>query len=202
MRIFSINSKFYKTMNTFWDVVKLNLMWFLFCLPIITIGPATIAAYKVTLKMVNDHEGEVIKQFVEAFKENLKQGIPMGIIMILSTYFIYINVELFNHVENNPIGFLFAAIFIGFVLLTHFTYAFPLMARYDNTIYTTFRNSATISIRYFGRTVLLWMLISLLFILFLFNSTLVYFGFLIGPTSIFLTVSAMSLSIFKKIEEN
>lgn len=48
---FSTDSKLYRFMSRLTDLVKLNLMWLIFSLPIITLGISTIAAYTVTLKM-------------------------------------------------------------------------------------------------------------------------------------------------------
>lgn len=201
MKLLSIEGKFYAFLDTFWNMIKLNLMWWLFSLPIITVGCSTVAAYSVTLKMVENREGSVTKQFVQAFKANWQQGIPMGLITLFVSYAVYLNLQLFNHAEDHPLIFLFGAIFLGAVGLTHFTYAFPLSARYHNALLRTFRNSAAIAVRYFGHTLLLWLLLLVLIALFLFNSTLLFFGFLIGPACLFLTVSGFAVKLFRSIEK-
>ena len=65
------------------------------CLPIVTIGASTVAAYSVALKMVDDQEGYIGKSFLKAFKENWKQGIILGFITMASIYLVYINFSLF-----------------------------------------------------------------------------------------------------------
>lgn len=201
MNIFSIESPLYKFLLRFWDMVKLNFCWLLFSLPIVTMGAATVAAYSVTLKMVDEHEGYVIRQFVKAFKENWKQGIPMGIITMVSIYIVYLNSEIFNKVESNPTLFLIAAVLVGFVSLLSFTYAFPLSARYHNTLWRTFKNSFDISIRYFPRTLFLWVVLAVEIALFLFNNITLFFGILMGPACIILTVSGFALRAFREIEK-
>ena len=59
MKFFSVDSPLYKFMNRLMDVFKLNCMWLLCSLPIVTMGAATTAAYTITLKMVNDEEGYI-----------------------------------------------------------------------------------------------------------------------------------------------
>lgn len=200
-RIISVDSPLYKFIVRFWDMVQLNFIWLIFSLPIITIGASTVAAYSVTLKMVDEHEGHIISQFITSFKENWKQGIVLGIISMLLGYFVYLNNEFFNKLESNPIWFLIAAIVIGFIGLMYMTYAFPLCARYHNNIIGTLRNSVAISMKYFLRTLLLWVILGLLLVIFFFNSTLMFIGLLIGPASLFLTVSGFANSFFKDIEK-
>ena len=182
-------------------MLKLNFLWSIFSLPVVTIGCSTIAAYSVTLKMVEKRDAGVAKQFLDAFKANWKQGLPMGLITLVVTYSVYMNWQLFQKVDDNPIIFLLFAILLGAASLTHFTYAFALAARYHNSIVQTFRNSAAISWKYFLQTLLLWFILLVLAVLFLFNKTLLFIGLLIGPTSMFLTVSGFAAKFFRELEK-
>lgn len=67
----------------FWKLVTLNLMYILFCIPIITIGPATAAMSKILRDFSLERGVFLWSDFVEAFKKNFKQGLAMGIIDIL-----------------------------------------------------------------------------------------------------------------------
>ena len=125
----------------------------------------------------------------------------MGLIVLLVSYSVFMNWQLFQVVEGNPILFLLFAVLLGAAALSHFTYAFALTARYHNSIVQTFRNSAAISRKYFLHTLLLWLILSLLTFLFLFNQTLLFIGILIGPTSMFLTVSGFAVKFFGEIEK-
>lgn len=201
MKLLNIDGKFYAFLDMFWNVLKLNFLWLIFSLPVVTIGCSTVAAYSVTLKMVEKRDAKVGQQFLQAFRENWKQGLPMGLIVLLVSYSVFMNWQLFQAVEGNPILFLLFAILLGAAALSHFTYAFALTARYHNSIVQTFRNSAAISRKYFLHTLLLWLILSLLTFLFLFNQTLLFIGVLIGPTSMFLTVSGFAVKFFGEIEK-
>lgn len=202
MKFLSINGKLYKSMIVLWDAVKLNFMWILFSLPIITIGASTAALFHVTLKMVDNTEGNVVKQFIEGFKLSWKQGIIMGMITMIAVYSTYLNFELFNKIDGNPIIFLLAGIFIAFFGLLHLTYAFPLIARYKNTIWNTLGNAKEVTFKYFFRTIGLWMLIALLCFAFVWNITLMFVGLLIAPVSICLVISAFANKSFNEIEKD
>ncbi|MGF7144970.1 putative membrane protein YesL [Anaerotaenia torta] len=201
MKMFGTDSTLYKFLSRLWDMIKLNFLWLLFSLPVITIGAATVAAYTVTLKMVDDTEGYVGREFIRAFRKNWKQGIPLGLACLFCSYIVYLDFELFNKIENNPILLLIFGMIAAFVFGIAFLYAFPLSARYENTFFRTLKNSVDISVRYFVRTIFLVILLALEGMLFLFNSTTIFLGILIGPACFMLTVSGFALYFFQEIEK-
>lgn len=201
MKLFGIDSKLYKFMDNLFTILKLNFIWILFSLPIVTIGASTVAAFNVTLKMANNEEGKIFSEFYQSFKLNLKQGIILGLVTLIGVYACYMNFQLFNKIENNPIIFLIAGIIIIFLLLTNLTYAFPLLARYENSLLKTIENAREITYKYFLRSILLWIIVGFLIVLFLFTTILMFIGILIGPATIFLTISGFARKIFTEIEE-
>lgn len=201
MKFFSTDSPFYRFMTRLWDMIKLNFLWMVFSIPIVTIGPATVAAYSVTLKMVDEREGYVARQFVKAFKENLKQGIPLGLICLAASYAAYLDFELFNKLENNPVIFLIAGIVTIFFIVMIFLYAFPLSARYENTLIGTMKNGFRIATKYFVRTIFLVIILAVEVVVFIFNNTTLLFGILIGPACLMLTVSGFAMYYFRQIEK-
>lgn len=201
MKFFSVESPLYRFMIKLCDSVKLNLLWLLCSLPIVTIGASTIAAYSVTLQMVEGTEGYIGKSFFKAFKENLKQGIPMGILALVAAYAVYLDFQLFNGIEGNPIFFLIMGMVAAFVFIMAFIYAFPLMARYENSIWKTLKNSYDIAVRYFLRTLFVVFLVFVECVLFMWNQTLIAIGFFVGPVIVMYTISAFALRFFKEIEK-
>ena len=201
MKLFSVDGALYKFLSRLWDMVKLNFMWLLFSLPIVTVGAATVAAYSVTLKMADEQEGYVARQFVKAFKENWRQGIPMGLLALFCSYAVYLDFELQRVAEGDSTMFLIFGIVAAFVFGMSFIYAFPLSARYENTLIGTLKNSVNIATRYFARTLLLVAILAVEVIVFIFNYMTLFFGLLIGPACIMLTISGFALHFFKEIEK-
>lgn len=201
MKFFSVDSPLYRFLVRFLDVLKLNFMWLLFSIPVITIGASTVAAMSVALKMTDDEEGYIVRSFIKAFKENWKQGTLLGIITAVAAYAVYLDFQLFNAVEGNPFMFLVIGIVSCFVIVLSLLYAYPLIARYENTLIKTIQNSFEISRRYFGRTLLLVIIVLFEVFIFQFNSTMLFFGILIGPAFIIFTVAAFSKRIFQQIEK-
>ena len=188
-------------MATLTDILKLNFCWLLCSLPIVTIGASTVAAYSVALKMADNQEGYVVRQFFQAFKENLKQGIVLGLMACVAIYSLWFNFVNFNVFPENLSVFMLVlgiigAVVIGFSLL----YAFALLARYENSIMGTLRNSFKISMRYIPQTIMVVFVLAVEVIVICFNKTTIFFGILIGPACIFYTVSGVALYIFRRIE--
>ncbi len=200
MKLFDINGPLYQFLSTFMNVLKVNVLLIIFSLPIITIGPAITAAFSVCLKMTDDTEGYVGRRFVKTFKDNLKQGIPMGLLFLFCCYVVYLDFEINRVLPEGSWALIIFGILACFVFGMSFIYAFPLLARYENTIMNTLRNSANIARRYFGKTILLVFIILVEVLLFSFSSTTIFFGILIGPTCIIFTISGFAMSFFKKIE--
>ncbi len=201
MGIFSTESAFYKFISRLWDVIVLNFMWLLFSLPIVTIGASTVAAFTVALKMVDDEEGYIAKSFLKAFKDNIKQGMILGLITLAAAYMVYLNFELFYAVEANPLPLLMMAIIALVVFIFSLLYAYPLVARYENSLVKSLKNSFDISVRYIVRTLILIFIIALELFLICFNTTTMLVGLMIGPAFIIFTIAAFAKRVFQKIEK-
>lgn len=200
MKIFSQDGIIYKLISNFILLVKVNLLWLVFSLPIITIGGATIAAYDVFLKILRGEEGYVAKQFVSSFKANFKTGILYGLTLLFCVYVVWLDFSLFEQLPDNPMILLIMGMVAGFVFLLCFLFAFPLQARYENTFIKTLKNSADISVRYFVRTLTLIIALAIEVAFFAWNLTTLFFAVLIGPACLMYTVASYANIFFRQIE--
>lgn len=200
MKLFHLDSPIYQFMMKFLQVLKLNFLWIICSLPIVTAGAATVAAYRVTLEMVDETEGYIARPFLKAFRDNLKQGSILGMIQIVGMYAIYLDFQLFHAVKGNPIVFLIAGIIAIFILFMGFIYAYPLLARYDNSLGNTLRNSYKISTKYLLRTLMLAIVLIIEVVVFLWSQTTIFLGILIGPACIIYTISGFAKYLFRDIE--
>lgn len=199
MKFFSVDSPFYRFISKFWDLVQLNFFWLLCCLPVVTIGASTVAACSVALKMAEDTEGYIGKSFFKAFRENLKSGIPLGVLALVAAYAVYLDFQFWQATEG--LLFLVMGMIAVFVFVLGFLYAFPLSARYENTLINTLKNSYEISTHYFLRTLFTVFIVALEILLFLWNTTLMLIGAFVGPAIVIYTVCAFSIRLFRLIEK-
>ncbi|MBU9713896.1 YesL family protein [Evansella tamaricis] len=147
---------FFRVLEIFTNFLVLNILWIIFCIPVITIFSSTAAMVGVTRKwLTKEIDYGVFKPFFQLFKENLKQGIGLqflwiGLGMILITDF-YI-VLLFEFPGQTIIFGL--TIFASIIYLMMSVYLFPLMVNYHLSIRGLLKNSLFLSIGSIGTTFL------------------------------------------------
>ena len=138
--------------------VYLNILWFLCCLPIFTAGAATTALYYVTLKMVKNEEGNITKAFFHSFKENFKQGTIIWLILLAFGILLGVDGYVLYHLRfENAFWTICSAILIVVILayVIVLLYIFPLLSRFDSTIFSMFKNSIMLGMRFLLCTVLM-----------------------------------------------
>lgn len=199
---FNINSSFFKFWNKFIDLFFLNIVMLVCCIPVVTIGPAVTAAYAVLLKMVDDQEGYIFKDYFRYFKSNFKKGTVLGLIFIAAVYALYIEWQVVTKMNDVNFIFIVIAIISTAIVVAALLYVFPLTARYENTVINTIKNSFHISVYFFGKTMFILIIVALEIALFMWNKWLVLVGILVGPMIVIYTIAGMGKKIFLKIEQD
>ncbi len=139
------------------DVIIAGVLWFIFSIPIITIGPATCALYYTIVKSVRRDQGYVFKEFLHSFKCNLLQGIIINIVILifcipLVLEFPFIVQAVYSMKADNPSMFVLffaeAAVLIGISC-----WIYPLLSRFEMKTFHLFKNAVLLGIRYFRVTI-------------------------------------------------
>ncbi len=99
-RFFNMDNKFFTFMSRVADLIILNLLCIVCCIPVVTIGPSIAAMFYVTLKMVRNEESYIVRGFFKSFKQNLKQGIVINLIMLAAAL-----LQIFKDVLARPEDF-------------------------------------------------------------------------------------------------
>ena len=81
-RLFNMDNKFFTVMGRVADLIMLNVVFLICCLPIVTIGASLTALHYVTLKMTRNEESYIIRSFFKSFKQNFKQATVINLIML------------------------------------------------------------------------------------------------------------------------
>lgn len=155
-RLFNLDSPLMVFLSKMADLLILNLITFVCCLPVVTIGASLTAMSYVTLKMVRDEECYIVKDFFKSFKQNFKQATIIWLIVLLilaiisGDYMIFF----FSGIEFPKWlrVLLYAATFMIALALMH---VFPVLARFENTIKNTFKNSLLMGIMTLPKTILM-----------------------------------------------
>lgn len=73
--VFDVDSKLYRVIGKIIDLVKLNFLWILCSLPIVTIGASTSALLYVTGKMAAGEDGYAARIYLKQVKQNLRSSL-------------------------------------------------------------------------------------------------------------------------------
>lgn len=155
-RKFKEDHNFYTFMLKVFDVIILNFLFLLCCIPVITIGVSATALYSMMMKMVRNEEPGVAKGFFKAFKENCKQSLPMTLLMLLIIVLVLADLQIFAKSDASYAGIMYSgglAILLAVVAVAG--YAFPLLAKFENTVKNTIMNAAKIAVAYLPWTIVI-----------------------------------------------
>jgi uncharacterized membrane protein YesL len=128
---------------------QLNILWLLFCLPVITIFPATVAMYCVIRQWVLHKDYSVFRAFFQYFKENFKQSFILGLIWIVFAGVFYLDFMLMKNLGTFQYILLPVLSLIGIVILFITIFIFSTIANYKVNWLTAIKNSMFFSVRYF-----------------------------------------------------
>lgn len=156
--LFNLDGPVLQFVNKIVYSVYLNILWFICCIPIVTIGASTTALFYVSLKLAKNEEGNITKAFFRSFRENFRQGtviwlilLAFGLILGLDGYVLY-HLR-FEHVFWTLCTAAFCVVVAAYAIVL--MYIFPLLARFDNTIGAMFKNALFIGIRFLLCTALM-----------------------------------------------
>lgn len=153
MKLFAPDSKFMRAMSLLGDLLVLNLVFLVCCLPVVTVGPAIAALDTAAFRIVRDTEGRSVRVFFQAFRQNLRRGIGLWLVLLLAGAAVALDIWLFA-AFTGPLRFLLVpfGILLALVLFTA-GYAFPLLSQFDNTVKGTLKNALFLSVGYLPRTI-------------------------------------------------
>lgn len=155
-KFFNLDSPIMTGLSKLADLIWLNILAFICSIPIITIGASMTALNYVALKMVRDEDGYVTRAYFKSFKQNFRQATIIWLIMLLAAAVIIGDLFIFGFSGLVfPAWVKIALIAISVLAIFATMHVFPILARFDNTIINTFKNSFFMGILSLPKTVLM-----------------------------------------------
>ena len=171
-RFFSESNPFFSFMGLVFDLVMMNLIWLVCCIPVITFGASTTALYTVMLRRAKNEEGYMVRGFFSAFKSNFKQTVPLTLIYILAAAVLVSDMIIIRNWEGTFDSFMFGFCMVAIMVAQGvFSYVWPLQAKFENTVKGTLANAGRIAIVKLPRTAILVVLHVVPWFIFLFVPT-------------------------------
>ena len=184
-KFFSVDNKFFSTINKIVDLLWLSFLWSVCCLPtiflmivflvdfdkvglliivflpiaVITMGPASAALYYAVVKSVRRDRSYATKCFFHGFKTNFKYGAISSVILGFATGILIVDYfwAAYSDTVDPNIGGLMSGAFIGVGIFVLFTLIWinPLLSRFDLKLKELFKNALILSVKNFFRTIIM-----------------------------------------------
>lgn len=200
-RFLDMDSPFMRFLNRVADLMIMNFLMMLCCIPVITAGAAFTAMHYVLLKIVRGEEGYLIKGFFKSFKENFKQATIIWLLMLLVIVVYAGDSFIFNYSGLTfPKALVIAVVAVAVVLVMISVYVFPLQARFENTVKNTLKNAMILAFANLPKTLLMVGCYILPAVIVYFSSYAVLFVFLFGISAPAYGAAWIYSGIFKKLE--
>ena len=151
-KLFNTDEPLMKGLAVAADILIINLLTVVLCIPVVTIGPAFIAMNDMIIRILRKEEGYIIKPYFQSVKANFKKGALMSLLLVVAGGLLV--ADYFAASAFIP-ELKVVIIAIGVILLAISFYAFALFARYENTFGATLKNAAVLFVGYFPRTLVM-----------------------------------------------
>lgn len=137
--------------ETVFNIMMLNVLWFVCSLPVVTIGASTAALNYTCIKLRNDEGDSVVRMFFSSFAANIRQGAVLGTgmtaVLIILTAFLIQSIGNANAGKNIYIAVSVCVVLLLFIWLLLFVYLFMVLARFENTMLRTLTNAVYLIIK-------------------------------------------------------
>lgn len=202
MKFFSLDSPVMAFLTKVANLMILNFLAIICCIPIVTGGASITAMYYVTLKMARGEDPYIARNFFKSFKDNFKQATPIWIVLLVAVYALYMDWQIVENAMSGTTQTVIRILLLVVIVVVAIValYVFPVLSRFDNTIKATIKNALLMGIINLPKTV--WMLLIHLLpvVAILISDNMVPVVFMLGLSTIAYLCSRTFVKIFKKYE--
>ena len=190
---------FFQFLSRVGDLIILNFLFIVCCVPVVTAGAAYAALCKVCMDMIYEQEGGIFKGFFQAFRENFKQATGVWIAeLIVIVSLVCDGLLIMSFFPGGKAMYILLGI-LAFLVLCVCTHMIPLLIRYRNTLRQHLGNAMVLTVIRLPRTVLMILISALPLIVFLLSAT-VFFDTLVFWLAIGLAVTVyLNMNLYKAV---
>lgn len=156
MNLFNEDNMLNIALNKIGDVIVVNILFVICCLPVITIGPALTALYHCTLRFVKGNNPGTAKTFFKAFRQNFIQSLIIWLGILVLGIVLALNIRFLLHVNNSYSEILvYLSYALAVLLVIIFLYIFPVTAAFANSTKNLLKNAFLFAFMHFPSTLLI-----------------------------------------------
>ncbi|MDR0963163.1 MAG: DUF624 domain-containing protein [Clostridium sp.] len=202
MGFLNIDSPMMQALSKVADLMILNLLALLCCIPIITIGPSLTALHYVSLKMARNEDCYIVRSFFKSFRLNFVQSTILGIIMFFATMIVSLDLYILSSTSwSIQSVFQVLILCVGFLIVFTSMFLYALQARFSNSILKTLKNAFTVSILQFPKTILMILLFVIPLVIYYYVPIAILFAFFFGLSVPTFFSAKLYSKFFKKLED-
>lgn len=190
------------------DLMWLNILTAICCLPVVTAGASLTAMNYMALKIARDEECYITRGFFKSFKENFKQATIIWLIMLVLIVVLTADILILTAGgEAGMGGSGFGSILKGIIIVVavivaaEMVYVFPVLAKFDNTVFKTMKNALLMSLMQLPKTIVMLVAYAAPPVLFIFAPRAIPFCLLFGLSVPAWISAKLYNKLFKKLEE-
>lgn len=150
-----LDSKAYRALEFFYELLVLNLLWLATSLPVVTLFPATAAMFAVVRDRIREKEPALVRSFYAHFRANFKQSLWIGLVWTLLGGLLVLDIYLAGRMPPTvKLPMLLVLSFLGVLYLFGTIYLFPVMVNYELKWMAVLRNALLLSVSQLPTTLL------------------------------------------------
>lgn len=152
---FSADGTGFQFFSTASNLVILNLLWVLCCIPVVTAGAATAALYAVVIQMIRGEDSYIVRSFFASMKQNFRQSTVLWLVMLSVAGILVFDLSFSSQalLPGAQVLFILTAM-LAAVLALSAVYVFPIQAVFENSIKRTLKNALFMGLAYLPLSVL------------------------------------------------
>ncbi|MDD3796002.1 MAG: DUF624 domain-containing protein [Lachnospiraceae bacterium] len=202
--LFSMDGGLFRFLSGLADMMILNIIFLICCIPVVTIGAAVTSLSYVMLKMRDNEEGYIVRSFFKAFKMNFKQSTLIWLMLLFFAVVLGLDFYLLSNMTGMLAQVMRVLVYMGGIIwLMIFLYVFPLQSRFYNSIRNTLKNAVLLSLANFPKTLSMIVLVVAAVVVTMWNGTTFWYGllfwFMFGFATIAFLNSFLLHGILKKM---
>ena len=149
---FNLNSPWVQRFAMLTNLVMLNILWLLCCIPVVTAGAATSALYDTVFQYHTNRDDAILRPFFRSFRNNFKQStmlfLPLlAVLSLLGFDLVYL---VFSGKGTSILFLLIIALMLVMGILVHL---FPLIARFEMSKKALLRTAFSLVLVHFPSTI-------------------------------------------------
>ena len=202
MKFFDLDSPLMNVLNKMADLMWLNILTLICCIPIFTAGAAFTSLHYVVLKIVRNEESYITRSYFKSFKTNFRQATVIWLLILVVAAILGGDYYIITKSGMEFSKVLIVLIMAAAVLVICATlYVFPVLAKFDNTIMGTIRNAFIMSILQLPKTLVMFVMAFFPLIVYLVSLRLIPIIFLFGFSLPAYASAMLYNKFFQKLED-